>query len=143
MKVIVITVFVCLLGTLSSLAQCPENAVFTASKTSLSDPYGNPSGIKDEKTTLTFSKSAIRLNIDGKDRGDLKIMSQTCNWTTPYKVGKSVIKASMNESDYILTIEGIDGKVILTAVKQESDDSIIKLTADKFEGTAHDPRLPE
>jgi hypothetical protein len=133
MKRIIITLFISLAGTLSIFAQCEENAVLSTSKTNLADPSGNPVGLKDEKTVLRFSKAAILLNIDGVDRGELKIVSQICNWTIPYKEGKSVIKAKLNDWDYTLTIEGKEGKVNLHVVKNESDDSILTMVADKFE----------
>lgn len=135
MKRIIITLLISLAGTLSTFAQCQENAVLSTSKTNLRDVSGNPLGIKDEKTVLRFSKTAILLNIDGEDRGELKIVSQICNWTTPYKEGKSVIKAILNDSDYTITIVGKEGKVNLHVVKNESDDSILSMTVDKFEKT--------
>ncbi|MDO8991948.1 hypothetical protein [Daejeonella sp.] len=135
MKSIIITLFISLAGTLSTFAQCEENAVLSTSKTNLADPSGNPVGVKDEKTVLRFSKTVILLNIDGEDRAELKIVSQNCNWTVPYKEGKSVINAKLNESDYTLTIEGKDGKVNLHVVKNESDDSILTMMVDKFEKT--------
>ena len=135
MKSLIITLLISLAGTLSSFAQCEENAVLTTSLTNLADPSGNHVGTKDQKTTLRFSKSAILLNIDGVDRGELKIVSQTCHWTKPYKEGKSVIKVNMDGSDYTLTVEGKEGKVNLHVVKLESDDDILTMTADKFEKT--------
>ncbi len=135
MKTTIITLFISLAATLTTFAQCEENAILTTSKTNLADPSGNATGVKDEKTTLRFSKSAILLNIDGKDRGELKIVSHTCNWKVPYKEGKSVIQAILNDSDYTLTLEGKEGKVTLHVVKNESDDSILTMTADKFERT--------
>lgn len=127
--------FISLAGTLSTFAQCEENAVLSTSKTNLADPSGEPIGVKDEKTVLRFSKIAIMLNIDGVDRGELKIVSQSCNWTIPYKEGKSIINAKLNNSDYTLTIEGKEGKVSLHVVKNESDDSILSMVVDKFEKT--------
>lgn len=135
MKRIIITLIISLAGTLSSFAQCEENAVLITSKTNLADPSGNPVGLKDEKTVLRFSKAAILLNLDGVDRGELKIVSQICNWTIPYKEGKSIIKAKLNDWDYTLTIEGKEGRVSLHVVKNESDDSILTMVVDKFERT--------
>lgn len=135
MKSIIITLFISLAGTLSIFAQCEENAVLSTLKTNLADPSGEPIGVKDERTVLRFSKTAIMLNIDGVDRGELKIVSHNCNWTVPYKEGKSVIKAKLNDSDYTLTIEGKEGKVKLHVVKNESDDSILSMVLDKFERT--------
>lgn len=133
MKSIIITLLISLAGTLCTFAQCEENAVLITSKTNLADPSGNPVGLKHERTELRFSKTAIMLNIDGEDRGELKIVSQICNWTIPYKEGKTVIKAILNNSDYTLSIEGKDGRVNLHVVKNESDDSILSMVADKFE----------
>jgi hypothetical protein len=133
MKSIIIILFISLAGALSSFAQCEENAVLSTSKTNLTDVSGLPVGIKDEKTLLRFSKGAILLNIDGVDRGELKIVSQTCRWTTPYKDGKTVIQARMDDYDYSITIEGKAGKVNLRVVKLLSDDNILSMTADKFE----------
>ncbi len=135
MKSILITLFVSVAGILSGFAQCEENAILTTSETNLTDVSGNPVGIKDEKTVLRFSKAAILLNIDGEDRGELKIVSQTCNWTIPYKEGKTIIQATMNDSDYTIIIEGKDSKVNLTAMKNSSDDNILSMIVDKFEKT--------
>lgn len=133
MKSLIIALFISLAGTLSSFAQCEENYVLSSSVTNLADPEGNPTGVKDEKTVLTFSKTAILLNIDGNERGQLKIVSHDCKWVIPYKAGKSIIKAILNDYNYTLTIEGKDGKVNLRVVKDESDDSILTMTVDKFE----------
>ena len=133
MKGIIVTLFISLAGTLSTYAQCKENTVLITSKTNLADPSGNPVGVKDEKTVLRFSKTAILLNIDGEDRAELKIVSQNCNWTIPYKEGRTVIKAKLNDSDYTLSIEGKEGRVNLHVVKNESDDSILSMVVDKFE----------
>ncbi|MCF8452442.1 MAG: hypothetical protein K9G42_04520 [Pedobacter sp.] len=133
MKRIIVALLISLAGTLSTYAQCEENAVLITSKTNLADPSGNPLGVKDERTILRFSKAAILLNIDGEERGELKIVSKSCNWTIPYKEGKSIINAKLNESDYTLTIEGKEGRVSLHVVKNESDDSILSMVVDKFE----------
>jgi methyl coenzyme M reductase subunit D len=133
MKRIIITLLISLAGTLSTYAQCEENAVLSTSKTNLADPSGEPIGVKDERTLLRFSKTAILLNINDEDRGELKIVSQNCNWTIPYKEGRTVIKAKLNDSDYTLTIEGKEGRVSLHVVKNESDDSILSMVVDKFE----------
>lgn len=133
MKIIIITLFISLAGALSILAQCEEDAVLSTSKTNLADPSGNPVGVKNERTVLRFSKTAVMLNIDGEERGELKIVSQNCIWTIPYKDGKSVIKAKLNDWDYTLTIEGKEGRINLHVVKNESDDSILSMVVDKFE----------
>lgn len=133
MKSLIITLFICFGATLSSFAQCGANYIIATSITNLADPSGNPTGSKDEKTTLRFSRTGILLNIDGHNVGELKIVSHDCNWTTPYKNGKSVIKALLNDYDYTLTIEGKDRKISLRVVKENSDDSILTMTADKFE----------
>ena len=133
MKSIIVILFISLAGALSTFAQCEENAVLITSKTNLADPSGNPVRVKDEKTVLRFSKAAIMLNIDGEGRGELKIVSQNCIWTIPYKDGKSVINAKLNDWDYTLTIEGKEGRIYLHVVKNESDDSILSMVVDKFE----------
>lgn len=135
MKRIIVALLISLAGTLSTYAQCEENAVLSTSKTNLADPSGEPIGVKDERTLLRFSKTAILLNINDEERGELKIVSQNCNWTIPYKEGRTVIKAKLNDSDYTLTIEGKEGRVNLHVVKNESDDSILSMVADKFERT--------
>jgi hypothetical protein len=63
----------------------------------------------------------------------MAITSQTCNWSVPFKEGKSTFSASMAEGTFDLTIEGKDGKIYLTAKKGDGTGNPIRMLADKFE----------
>jgi len=66
------------------------------------------------------------------------VNSITCDWKTPYKEGKTVIKATMSSPggqtmNMTITIEGKDGKNIFMGEFNESPDRKVRLTLEKFE----------
>jgi hypothetical protein len=128
-----------LCSSLAGLAQCEQNVVLTSSKTEYLDASMTAQRTVDEKTVIEISDSSITItpgNEPNKMAGP--ILSKSCNWTVPYKAGKSLIKAKIEDpsgdtKNITLTIEGKDGKVILLAEIEDRPDQKIRVTADTFE----------
>ena len=74
--------------------QCGTKVVLTSSQT---QHLGTDSSIQrtdDEKTVIEFDKSTIAIS-PGDNHLTGKVDSITCNWTTPYKVGKTRLKVTI------------------------------------------------
>jgi len=66
------------------------------------------------------------------------IDSISCDWKTPYKEGKTVIKTVLSGENGrtmngTITIEGKDGKLLLMAEFEEMPETKIRVMLDKFE----------
>jgi metal-dependent hydrolase (beta-lactamase superfamily II) len=119
--------------------QCDKAITFKSSKTTMFDAEGKLDRVKDETTIVTISKSEIVIIPGGDDhRLGGTITSKTCDWSTPYKDGKMVIKGTLentdgNEMHATLTIIGVGGKITLTFEAEEIGKRKIQVIADKFE----------
>src|SRR5688500_14132203 len=99
-----------------SLAQCDKKSVFTSSHTEYLHANGKLQRTKDEKWVVEISKSEVIVTPENDERkmtGTIK--SDSCDWKTPFKVGKSIIKATFTREgespmNATVTIEGKDGK---------------------------------
>jgi len=141
MKSAILALLLLAAGSTVSLAQCDKKVTFSSSKTEHLDDKGTLQDTQDEKTTVEFSKSGITVftandNDGQKMTGDVK--SYTCDWTIPFKTGKTTLSVTLKRDngdtrDFNIIIEGKDGKVTLLAVSPEQLERQIKLTADKFE----------
>lgn len=136
-----ITLLLLAAGSTITMAQCDKKVVFASSKTEHLDSKGNLNDSADEKTTVEFSKSEIAVSITN-DNGDQKmagsVKSYACDWAVPFKNGKTTMSVSLKREDgesrdFDITIEGKDGKLLLTAISPGEPDHQIRLTADKFE----------
>ncbi|MBC7400904.1 MAG: hypothetical protein H7289_13260 [Mucilaginibacter sp.] len=119
--------------------QCDKTVTLKSSKTVMLDEEGKVEKTKDEATTITISKTYISI-VPGDEGNTMEgdITSKTCEWTTPYKTGKTVVKGTLtngngNEVHATLTIVGVDGKVTLTFEAEEKGKRKIQVVADKFE----------
>ncbi|MFD2144795.1 hypothetical protein [Mucilaginibacter antarcticus] len=66
------------------------------------------------------------------------ITSKTCEWKTPFKDGKMIIKATFENDNgeqqhATIAITGVAGKVTLTYQAEERPEVKIQVTADSFE----------
>ena len=66
------------------------------------------------------------------------IDSFTCEWKTPFKEGKTVIKTSITNPQgqtfsLTITIEGKEGKITFLAEMAEMPDQKIRIVVEKFE----------
>jgi hypothetical protein len=124
-----------------SLAQCDKNVSLSSSKTQHLDASGALKEAVDEKTTIEFNKSSMTV-VTVNDNGDQKMTGtvklDTCNWKIPFKEGKTKLHVTLKRDDgesrdFIVTIEGKDGKIALFAENKDMLEDKIKLDIDKFE----------
>ena len=140
MKSTIIALLLLLTGSTLCLAQCDKKLNLVTSKTEHLDGSNNLERAVDEQTVIEIIDKNISVNIeDGKKVLKGTIKSNTCDWKTPFKEGKSVISTTIGdedgggEKDYVLTIEGKDGKVTLLAESVQDPDRKLRFVLDKFE----------
>ena len=117
--------------------QCEKRTVFSAAKTEHLAADSSVKGTDDGTVTIEFDKTTF--NVDPPDGGPLtgKVESFACNWTIPYKVGKTQLKVTLTNQQgevqhFTVTIEGKAGTVTLYAVMDDKPDERIRLVAEKF-----------
>lgn len=136
MKKITLILSLLLAISTASFAQCDKTIVLSSSKTDHMDAAGAIIRTEDETAQVEIDKSAVNVSINGDHKITANIKSNTCNWTVPFKEGKSVIKAVADrngeDQNFTITIEGKDGKVTLLFERDDHPDDRIKVAADKF-----------
>lgn len=120
-------------------AQCGKDQKLTSSKTEYLDSGMNVQKTVDENTVIEITKDSITI-IPGSDDNKMTgtIASTDCNWTTPYKEGKSVLKTAITDpggdtKNVTITIAGKEGKLYLTALVDDEPNQIIRVALDSFE----------
>jgi len=119
-------------------SQCDKKILLTSSKT---DHLGADSGVQrsvDENTVIEFDHSTISVAPGDNPKMTGKVNTVTCNWSTPYKVGRTQMKVTLTNpqgetKDLTITIENKAGKIVLLAVLDDEPEKKIRLVADKFE----------
>ncbi|NNU34149.1 hypothetical protein HK413_08305 [Mucilaginibacter sp. S1162] len=120
--------------------QCDKTVTIKSSKTFMYSAEGALDRTKEEVTVVTISSKEINI-VPGDNEANIMsgtITSKTCEWATPYKVGKTVLKGTLtngngNELHATITIVGADDKVTLTFEAEEIGKRKIQIVADKFE----------
>lgn len=135
-KQILTLLFVAAAG-ISSYAQCDKKIILSASSTEFLNS-ANEVQRTDDKTTIVEYDSKSIMIMPGDNILEGSVNSITCDWKTPYKEGKTVIKATMSgpggqTMNMTITIEGKDGKNIFMGEFDESPDRKVRLTLEKFE----------
>lgn len=139
MKILFLLLTLFTLTSFTTFAQCDKKLLLTSSVTEHLDSSGTIQRTMDENTTIEISKTEIVIAPSGDEHkitGPIK--SHECNWSTPYKEGKSVIKAELTDPGgqtmhATITITGKDGKVTLLFQIAEMPDRKIRVTVEKFE----------
>jgi Tfp pilus assembly protein PilE len=122
-----------------SYAQCEKKTMVTASKTEYLAADNTVERSEDEKTTVQIDKTDITvITSNGNQKMEGKIKSNTCNWTTPFKDGKTVISTLLvdpngESKEMTITIEGKNGNLTLLALFVQDPSRRIRLPIDKFE----------
>lgn len=130
---------VLLAGSMAGFAQCGKAVILTSSKTEYLDANMVLQRTTEENSVVEVSDSVVTIAPGNEPRKmTATIKSNTCNWTLPYKEGKSVIKAMLSEGqegikNLTITIEGKDGKITLLAEVEEMPDRKIRVPVDSFE----------
>jgi len=129
---------VLLTAAITGYGQCEKKTVLSAAKTDHLAADSSVQRTDDGAITVEYDKTTF--NVNPPDGGPLtgKVDSFTCNWSTPYKAGKTRMKVTLTNPQgesqhFTVTIEGKGGKVILYAVMDDKPDEKIRLIADKFE----------
>lgn len=121
-----------------ALAQCDKHLWLTSSKTEYLDAAGSVERTEAENSTIEVFKDTIII-APGNESHTMTgtIVSHTCNWTVPFKEGKSVMKVQLSDGNneprnLTITIEGKDGKVSFHALVEEMPDRQIRVPIDSF-----------
>ncbi len=137
MKKQILTFLLVALVGLTSYAQCDKKIMLSANSTEYLSGSGEVEKTDEQLTTVEYDAKEISI-IAGDNAMDGTVNSITCNWKTAFKEGKTIIKATIShpngqKMNLILTIEGKDGKNMMTAVFEEMPDLKIRMPVDKFE----------
>ena len=135
-KQLLVLMFVAVAG-MNSFAQCDKKIIITSAQTEHLDAKDEVQKTDEELTTVEYNQKEITIT-PGDHTMEGTINSITCDWSTPFKVGKTVIKTTINNPDgqsmnFTITIEGKDGKISFLVAIDEMPDRKIRLTVDKFE----------
>ncbi|GGB07963.1 hypothetical protein [Puia dinghuensis] len=128
-------------ASLSTKAQCDKKVVLTASKTEHLKADSSLDRSVDEKSVLEFDKTNFTVNItsDGAEEHKMTgtVKSYTCDWKTPFKEGKTVLKVTLADEheshDLTITIAGKGGKISFLAEADDMPDKKLRLVVDSFE----------
>lgn len=134
--IVLVTVFV--VSAIGTYAQCDKKNVVTASQTDYLDSTNNLQRSVPENSIVEFDNKEIIITPGDNPSMRGTITSINCNWTTPYKNGKTVIKASFENPErgtmhLTINIAGKDGKIEFLAIIEEQPDRRIRITVDNFE----------
>jgi hypothetical protein len=141
MKKLLLSSLLLIGGGMIAHAQCGKKVVITSSKT---EHLGADSVVQrtdDETVTVEFDKDSLNVAINSSDgnhqtmKGTVK--SYSCDWSTPFKDGKTVLKASLtgddgNPHNLTITVTGKAGKIGFLA-EVEGEPEKIRLVVDKFQ----------
>ncbi|MDO3642525.1 hypothetical protein [Mucilaginibacter sp. L3T2-6] len=136
MKKIILTLSLLIGISAVTFAQCDKTIVLNSSHTNHIDESGAITRTDDETAEIAIDKSAVNIAVNGEHKITANITSNTCNWSLPFKEGKSVIKAVADhdgqDKKMTITIEGKDGKVTLLFELEDEPGDRIKVAIDKF-----------
>jgi hypothetical protein len=138
MKKIITAVVILLAGSSISYAQCDKKVILTGTKTEYLGADSLVQRSEEENSEIIFDKTSITIKPGDRPLITGTIASMTCNWTVPFKEGKTVLKTTTTEQDgdvrdLTITIEGKGGKITFHGSVGSRNDRIIRLTVDKFE----------
>ncbi|MEO5997080.1 MAG: hypothetical protein ABIN89_10080 [Chitinophagaceae bacterium] len=137
MKSLFIIFSLLLVNNSMSVAQCNKKVVLTASETTCLDSSGTVKRTASEKSVVRINPTDVIINVNDEHETKCPIKSATCNWSIPFKQGKTSIKAIFTkegeEKNITIDIEGKEGKITLLFKMEEEPNEIIKVVMDKFE----------
>lgn len=138
MKPFIISMLLVLVASKSTTAQCGKKNLFTASKWEMIDSSGNTVRSLDRDFLMEYGDKDITV-VPGESRaGYGKVHMLSCEWTTPFKVGKTVFTSVIQDPDgkefpIKVIVEGKDGKLTARIDIDVPGEGPIRLLADKFE----------
>lgn len=137
MKALILAFFLLVAYSTTSLAQCGKNVKMTASKTTYLNSNGDIQRSVDEASTIRVHPAEVIIHVNNEHRMTCAIKSVNCNWSVPYKEGKTVITAAADKDgeskNVTFTIDGKRGKVTFLLEIEGQPDHIISVDINKFE----------
>jgi len=141
MKKIILTLSLLIGLSAISFAQCDKKVVLNSSKTEHLDEAGAVTRTVDETAQIDITKTTVDISVNNDHKMNGTIVDNTCNWTVPFKEGKSVMHLKMSndngeEKKVTITIEGKGGKVTLLFEMEGEGGDRVRVYIDKFEEKA-------
>jgi hypothetical protein len=141
MKKIILTLSLLIGLSAVSFAQCDKKVVLNSSKTEHLDEAGAVTRTVDETAQIDITKTTVDISVNDDHKMNGTIVDNTCNWTVPFKEGKSVMHLKMSndngeEKKVTITIEGKGGKVTLLFEMEGEGGDRVRVYIDKFEEKA-------
>ncbi len=138
MKTLILILCLLTTGTVSCFAQCDQKVIIKTSKTEHLDASGAVTRTVDETAVVEITKTTIAINVNDEHKMTGTIKANVCNWTVPFKNGKTTLKATLSDGqgedkNVTITITGTDGKVNLVFEVEGEPGDRIRVTPDKFE----------
>ena len=140
MKKIILLVLVFVTVNKWSNAQCNKKILWTSTKEEFLDANGQVTHTDEDSVTLEVSDSGITINHNNIPQDELKgtIKEINCNWSEPFKTGKTTFKSDLtevsgDEHNGNFTIEGKDGQISVLMELTDKGGMKIKLYANKYE----------
>jgi len=140
MKKIILLLFVLTVVSKWSNAQCDKKILFTSTKEEFLDANGQVTHTDEDSVTLEVSDSGIIINHNNIPQDELKgtIKEMVCNWSEPFKNGKTTFKSDLtevsgDEHNGNFTIEGKDGQISVLIELTDRGGMRIKLYVNKYE----------
>lgn len=120
-----------------SYAQCDKKVFLSASGTEYLNSSNEVQRTDENITTVEYDSKNIVI-VPGDNTMEGTVNSITCDWKVPFKEGKTILKATLSNSNgqamnITITIEGKEGKISLMAEFDEMPDRKVRLAPDKFE----------
>ena len=123
-----------------SNAQCDKRILWTSTKEEFLDANGQVTHTDEDSVTLEVSDSGIVINHNNIPQDELKgtIKEINCNWSEPFKNGKTTFKSDLtevsgDEHNGNFTIEGKDGQISVLIELTDKGGMRIKLYVNKYE----------
>jgi hypothetical protein len=140
MQNIILALALVLFTSVASFAQCDKKVKWQAAKAELINENGDVEDTKEGTIVITTDSKNIVLEIvespDNKLEGT--VTESTCEWKEAFKNGKTTLKATLQERDGetspgTITIEGKDGKFIITVQIEKMNGKKVRINVDKHE----------
>jgi len=140
MKKIILLVLVFVTVNKWSNAQCNRKILWTSTKEEFLDANGQVTHTDEDSVTLEVSDSGITINHNNIPQDELKgtIKEINCNWSEPFKTGKTTFKSDLtevsgDEHNGNFTIEGKDGQISVLMELTDKGGMKIKLYVNRYE----------
>ncbi|HTQ27615.1 MAG TPA: hypothetical protein VMI35_05780 [Puia sp.] len=123
----------------AATAQCRGKISWNAAKAEIVDSSGKLLETLPGKVLVETTQTDILMRHDEAGADDLKgnIRDLVCSWKEPFRNGKTVFRADLVNAGgdvrpATVTIEGVDGKITITAVPDHQEGKKIKIVVDSF-----------